>query len=78
MPDDDQARELKFHLWGWIFFLIGCVIFIVSSIRDGDVLGLVGSVLFLVGCVVFMIPLIESVSHRGADENKNKLPGGKK
>jgi predicted membrane channel-forming protein YqfA (hemolysin III family) len=56
MPDDDQARELKFHLWGWIFFLIGCVIFIVSSIRDGDVLGLVGSVLFLVGCVVFMIP----------------------
>ncbi len=51
MPDDDPNRELKFHPWGWIIFVIGSVLFVVSSIRNGDVLGSVAGVLFLVGCV---------------------------
>ncbi len=67
MPDDDQNWELKFHIWGWNLFLMSAVLFVVSSIRNGDVLGFVASVLFLVGCVVFMIPLVAEIRASKSD-----------
>jgi predicted membrane channel-forming protein YqfA (hemolysin III family) len=64
MSDDGRTRETKFHLWGWIFFVICALLFIASSIRNHDVLALVASFLFLVGCVIFMIPLVTTLRNR--------------
>jgi uncharacterized membrane protein YtjA (UPF0391 family) len=68
MSDGSESLELKFQLWGWIVF-IGCsVLFVVSSIRNRDVLSLVASILFLVGCVIFMIPLATSMMRNHSDK----------
>jgi len=55
---DGRNREMKFHLCGWILFLVCAGFFIASSIEGGSILGLVGSAIFLVACVVFIIPLV--------------------
>ncbi len=54
----NQDRERKFHLWGWLLFLVCAGFFIASAVSNGDTLGLIGSIIFLVGCVVFIIPLL--------------------
>ncbi len=58
MDDKDKESVLDHEFWGWILFLVCAILFIASSIRNGDVLALIGSILFLVGCFVFMIPLV--------------------
>jgi hypothetical protein len=63
----DSRREGKFHLFGWILFLVCAGLFIASSIKAGDILALAASILFLVGCVVFIIPI---VIKRERDESK--------
>jgi len=57
MPARNGNREKKFHLWGWILFILCAGFFIASNIKADDMFGLAGSVIFLVGCVVFIIPL---------------------
>lgn len=59
-------RERKFHLWGWILFIVCAAFFIAASIKGDNTLTLIGSVIFLVACVVFLIPLVT-----GEDKNKN-------
>ena len=54
-------KELKYQLWGWILFIVCAFIFIVSSIRTGDVLMLIGSLFFLVACFLFLIPLLRKL-----------------
>jgi F0F1-type ATP synthase assembly protein I len=46
----------KLHILGWVLFIISAVAFIASSIRNGDLPGLIGGVFFLIACVVFLIP----------------------
>ena len=58
MGDDSQRRERKFHLWGWLLFLVCAGLFIASSREADNLLGLVGSIIFLVACVIFLIPLL--------------------
>ena len=58
MSADNRSRERKFHLGGWILFVVCAGFFIVSNIEVGNPLGLAGSIIFLVGCVVFIIPLV--------------------
>ena len=58
MSDDDRNREMRFHLWGWILFLVCAGFFIASSIESDDMLGLIGSIIFLIACVVFIVPLV--------------------
>ncbi len=58
MPNDKQNREKKFHLWGWILFLVCAGFFIASSITGDSTLNLAGSIIFLAGCVVFIIPFL--------------------
>ena len=53
-----RNREKKFHLWGWVLFLICATFFIASSIAGDDILGLSGSIIFLIGCVLFLVPLV--------------------
>jgi len=59
-------RERKFHLWGWIFFLVCACFFIASSIESGSILGIAGSVIFFIACIIFIIPL---VMKENRDEN---------
>jgi len=58
MPTNDKNRERKFHLYGWVLFLVCAFFFIASGIKGGDFLTVAGSFIFLAGCVVFIIPLV--------------------
>ena len=58
MFTDDKSRERKFHLSGWILFLVCAGFFIASNIEVGNPLGLTGSIIFLVACLAFVIPLV--------------------
>ncbi len=55
---DDRKRERKFHLGGWVLFLVCAGFFITASVKDSNIPGLIGSIIFLAGCVVFIIPLM--------------------
>jgi len=59
--------ERKFQLWGWIFFLVCAVFFILASIQSGSTPTLIGSIIFLVGCVLFIIPLVAKGRQGGGD-----------
>jgi glucan phosphoethanolaminetransferase (alkaline phosphatase superfamily) len=59
--NNNEARELKNQLLGWILFVICAVLFILSGIRFGDVLMITASVIFLLACVVFLVPLIKAL-----------------
>ncbi len=54
MPNNGARQGKKHDLWGWILFVISALFFIASSIRNGDVIGLLGGVFFLLACVVFL------------------------
>ena len=58
-------RELKYHLAGWILFIICAIFFLASSVKNHDVLSFIGSILFLIACVVFLIPLVETYKRGG-------------
>ena len=51
-------RNQTLNLIGWILFVFSAIAFISSSLRSGDMVGLVGAVLFLVACFVFLIPYV--------------------
>lgn len=53
-----HTRERKFHLAGWILFLVCALCFIASAAASGDPLYLAGSVFFFVACIAFVIPLV--------------------
>lgn len=57
---EQTKRELKYHLTGWILFIICAVFFIASSLKNHDTLTFIGSIIFLIACIVFLIPLFES------------------
>ena len=53
MPNGPQQGR-NYDLWGWLLFVISALFFIVSSIRNGDMIGLLGGVFFLLACVAFL------------------------
>jgi hypothetical protein len=57
MQDDNETRELTLQHWGWILFILSSGLFIISSIKNRDVISLAASLLFLAGCVLFVISL---------------------
>ena len=60
-----EATESKVNLVGWILFVISALWFIVSSVRSGDTIYLLGSIFFLLGCVVFLIPYAARLRRSG-------------
>ena len=50
--------ELRFQIGGWIIFLVCSGLFIINSLRAGDMLGLAASLGFLFGCLVFLAPFV--------------------
>lgn len=69
-PKEAFNQELHYHLAGWILFIICALFFLASSLKNHDVLTLIGSLIFLVACVVFMVPLV--AAYKKAAENKNQ------
>jgi hypothetical protein len=51
-------KDKGYDLWGWILFTLSALFFIVSSLRNGDIVGLLGGVFFLLACVAFLAPYI--------------------
>lgn len=54
MSNNDPQKAKGYDLWGWLLFVISALFFMVSSIRNGDVVGLLGGAFFLLACVVFL------------------------
>jgi hypothetical protein len=46
------------EILGWVLFVFSALGFIVSSLRSGDLPGLLGGVLFLAGCLTFLLLLM--------------------
>lgn len=66
-----KQDEHKWHLAGWISFVVGSLLFIADSIRNGNMMALIASVLFLLGCIQFTAPLIYNIYN--ADEDSSSL-----
>ncbi len=75
MEQNRQQRrsEVLLQLAGWILFLVGTALFIVSSARAGDRLSLAGSIAFLLGSLVFMQPLVVEMSRWLPRPKRNPL-----
>ncbi len=62
--DENQENKIgiesKYHIVGWILFIICAIFFMASSLKNQDFLTFIGSVLFLIACIVFLIPLVRS------------------
>ena len=56
-----MTTQHRFQLWGWILFVFSAIFFIVSSLRAGDPVSLVGGLLFLLACFVFLVPLVQEM-----------------
>jgi hypothetical protein len=56
--DIEQGAILatRFQILGWVLFIVSAMGFIASSLKSGDMLGLIGGGFFLVACFVFLIP----------------------
>jgi hypothetical protein len=53
-----SRKNKNYDLWGWLLFVISALFFVASSIRNGDMIGLLGGVFFLLACVVFLASYI--------------------
>ena len=51
------GREIKYQLLGWVLFIFCAIFFILSSLKNHDILTFIGSVIFLIACIIFLIPL---------------------
>ncbi len=54
MPNNGPVRDGKHEIWGWLIFVVSALFFIASSIRNGDVISLLGGIFFLLACVAFL------------------------
>ena len=55
-----KQLERKCQIWGWLLFVISAIFFIATSLRAGDMLGLLGGLFFLIACLVFLIPFFKT------------------
>lgn len=55
-----RIPDLFWNLFGYGLWGVGCLLFAVAAVRDGDVLSTVAGLLFLVGVVVVIGPLIRA------------------
>ena len=56
MSDKNEERVVKCQLCGWYLFLASATCFVITSIKAGDGIGLLGALLFFAACIVFLIP----------------------
>ncbi len=56
VPENGPHRDKRHDFLGWMLFVVSAAFFMASSIRAGDVVGLLGGVFFLLACVAFLAP----------------------
>jgi hypothetical protein len=55
---NSPQKDKRFEFWGWILFTISALFFIASSLRNGDLVSLLGGLFFLLACVAFLASYI--------------------
>jgi hypothetical protein len=55
---DSPQKDKRFEIWGWVLFTVSALFFIASSLRNGDIIGLLGGVFFLLACAAFLASYI--------------------
>ncbi len=55
---EPTRRNWRFQLWGWIFFTISAIAYIISSYRAGDMVSLLASLFFFFACIFSFIPFL--------------------
>jgi hypothetical protein len=58
VSNNNQQKDKRYDLWGWILFTLSALFFIASSLRNGDIIGLLGGVFFLLACAAFLASYI--------------------
>jgi hypothetical protein len=51
---NSPQKDKRYELWGWILFTISALFFIASSLRNRDIVGLLGGGFFLLACAAFL------------------------
>ena len=59
--ENHERHEIKYQIIGWILFILCAIFFIVSSLKNQDILTFIGSVFFLIACIVFIIALLKQM-----------------
>jgi energy-coupling factor transporter transmembrane protein EcfT len=59
-----ERTRLRYQLWGWVLFVLCALLFLASSVVNGDVLAAAGSLVFLLACGVFLVPVIGALRDR--------------
>ena len=67
MDPNNTKDAQKPQLLGWLLFIVSAAFFIASSVRSGDMVGLLGGLFFLVACFFFLVPFMVRGGH---DEKK--------
>ncbi|ASC69722.1 hypothetical protein XM38_006510 [Halomicronema hongdechloris C2206] len=60
MKPSFKGHHHRSQVIGWLLFIASALFFTVSTLKNGDVLGVCGSLLFLVACFVFLGSLTRS------------------
>ena len=68
--ENQTIQGIKYHIVGWILFIICAIFFIASSLKNHDILTFIGSVIFLIACIVFFIPLVRPSKSAGNSGGK--------
>ncbi len=56
VPENGPHGDNRHDFLGWMLFVVSAAFFMASSIRAGDVVGLLGGVFFLLACFAFLVP----------------------
>ena len=67
MPENSPRKDKEYDFWGWVLFVVSAAFFMASSIRAGDVVGLLGGLFFLLACAAFLVPYFSP--HKGARQS---------
>jgi len=52
-----ERGEWRFHMTGWLLFVVSAVFFIWAAVRSEDIVGLIASGVFFLACLFFLWPL---------------------
>ncbi|MDZ4133079.1 MAG: hypothetical protein U1E11_08065, partial [Dethiobacteria bacterium] len=52
----NSSGSVRLHTIAWLLFLVCGIIYLVASIRDGDLLMTIGSACFVVAVIIFLFP----------------------
>jgi len=60
VPENGPHSDKRHDFLGWMLFVVSAAFFMASSIRAGDVVGLLGGGFFLLACFAFLAPYFGS------------------